>query len=165
MECTRFARNTGFDDRLTIVMQNAHSSFEISQDAPIPLRHEDVSVRKSDSLLGDDLLQEMRYRWVSSTSSAHNPNIAAARASIRTMAQKMRQRLQAVALNETTRREMKWLSENRVQYSNRWVALDGDRLLAVGDSAREVFDAIRDFPGTPLVTKVEPAGQTPFGGW
>src|SRR5208337_253960 len=61
--------------------------------------------------------------------------------------------------------ELSWLETNREQYAGRWVALEGNALLAVGNSAREVYAAIARHEGTPLVTRVEPEEQVPFAGW
>ena len=66
---------------------------------------------------------------------------------------------------ERTERELTWLSANRRLYENRWIALDGDALLAVGNSAREVYGAIAGYPGTPLVIEVEPPEGANFAGW
>lgn len=66
---------------------------------------------------------------------------------------------------ERARTEFRWLAENRERYAGRWVALEGDMLLAVGDSAREVYAAIADREGTPLVTRVEPEEEAYFAGW
>src|SRR4051812_10651586 len=46
------------------------------------------------------------------------------------------QRHNAARLSGRARLEMNWLSTHREQYGGRWVALIGDRLLAVDDSAR-----------------------------
>lgn len=61
--------------------------------------------------------------------------------------------------------ELSWLKTHREQFAGRWVALEGDALLAVGDSAREVYAAIARHEGAPLVTRVEPEEQHPFAGW
>lgn len=66
---------------------------------------------------------------------------------------------------ERARLEFRWLAENRERYSGRWVALNGNELLAVGVSAREVYAAIANHEGTPLVTRVEPQDETYFAGW
>jgi len=73
----------------------------------------------------------------------------------------------ADAVNDAARErsEFKWLALNRQLYVGRWVALDGNRLLAVGDSAREVYAAIASHGGTPLVTRVEPGDVVYFAGW
>jgi hypothetical protein len=61
--------------------------------------------------------------------------------------------------------EFKWLGLNQQQYAGRWVALDGSSLLAVGNSAREVYSAIAGHKGTPLVTYVEKENEPYFAGW
>lgn len=69
------------------------------------------------------------------------------------------------AVSAKTNRELAWLSRNRQLYVNRWIALDGDTLLAVGNSAREVYAATAGHPGIPLVIQVEPAEGANFAGW
>jgi len=64
-----------------------------------------------------------------------------------------------------TERELAWISANRHLYANRWIALHGDTLLAVGDTAREVYRATAGYPGVPLVIQVEPLEGTNFAGW
>lgn len=66
---------------------------------------------------------------------------------------------------ERERSEFRWLALNRKQYAGRWVALDGDTLLAVGHSAREVYVAVASYKGIPLVTRVEPEDDAYFAGW
>jgi len=66
---------------------------------------------------------------------------------------------------ERTERELAWLSANRHLYANRWIALDGDTLLAVADTAREVFAAVAGHPRVPLVIQVEPPEGANFAGW
>jgi len=53
-------------------------------------------------------------------------------------------------------REMKWLHEHRREYIGQWVALDGDRLIALGTNAKEVY-AAADADGAymPFVTFIE----------
>jgi antitoxin (DNA-binding transcriptional repressor) of toxin-antitoxin stability system len=72
---------------------------------------------------------------------------------------------ESVSGAERERTEFKWLALNRHRYAGRWVALDGDRLLAVGDSGREVYAAIANQGRTPLVTRIEPEDELPFAGW
>ncbi|MGH9934839.1 MAG: DUF5678 domain-containing protein [Blastocatellia bacterium] len=52
--------------------------------------------------------------------------------------------------------ERRWLEKNSQEYAGRWVALDGDHLLAAGSSAREVYAALKaaGVSGS-LVTRVE----------
>jgi len=60
--------------------------------------------------------------------------------------------------------ETEWLAQNANRYQGRWVALDGDRLLADGSCAKQVFDAIKGYRPIPLVVRIE--SQTlPFAGW
>jgi antitoxin (DNA-binding transcriptional repressor) of toxin-antitoxin stability system len=66
---------------------------------------------------------------------------------------------------ERERTEFRWLALNRERYGGRWVALDGDTLLVVGESAQEVYAAIANHRKTSLVTRVEPEDELPFGGW
>jgi hypothetical protein len=53
-------------------------------------------------------------------------------------------------------RELQWLVDHARQYAGQWVALDGDRLIAHSQVAREVFDAAdADGAHLPLITFVE----------
>jgi uncharacterized protein DUF5678 len=36
-------------------------------------------------------------------------------------------------------KSLRWLDENREKYSGQWVALDGDRLIVSGPTAKEVY--------------------------
>ena len=58
--------------------------------------------------------------------------------------------------------ERRWLEENSQQYAGRWVALEGDQLLAAGSSAREVYAALKaaGISGS-LVTRVEHPDDLP----
>lgn len=53
--------------------------------------------------------------------------------------------------------ERTWLTQHQQEYAGRWVALDGNLLVATGSSAREVYAALKaaGISGT-LVTHVEP---------
>jgi hypothetical protein len=64
-------------------------------------------------------------------------------------------RLQPKPMPDSTR-EFRWLSEHAREYAGQWVALDGDRLIAHGPDARDVY-AAADADGAylPLVTRVE----------
>ena len=62
------------------------------------------------------------------------------------------------------RQEMQWLAENRHGFSGQWIALQGERLLAVGATAREVFSQVADQAQPPLVVRVDD-DQLPFAGW
>ncbi|HKS08794.1 MAG TPA: DUF5678 domain-containing protein [Pyrinomonadaceae bacterium] len=62
---------------------------------------------------------------------------------------------------------LRWLDENREKYLGQWVALDGDRLIASGSTAKEVYGKAKDegieIPFVELVTDKEPVPFT--GGW
>jgi hypothetical protein len=64
-------------------------------------------------------------------------------------------------------RSLQWLDENRKRYSGQWVALDGDRLIASGPTAIEVYSKAEsegfETPFVELVTEPEPSPFT--GGW
>ncbi len=63
-------------------------------------------------------------------------------------------------------RELLWVKEHRDEYVGEWVALDGDRLLANGPGAREVYDKARRLGvRVPTVLRIEPSDDLPFGGW
>jgi hypothetical protein len=61
----------------------------------------------------------------------------------------------ATPVTDSTR-ELKWVAEHARQYAGQWVALDGDRLIAHGPVASDVFDAAdADGAHLPLITFVE----------
>lgn len=63
-------------------------------------------------------------------------------------------------------REMKWLAEHSSEYAGQWVALDGDRLIAHGSDAAEVYAAARNAGvSLPLVEFVEDPDAPPFAGF
>jgi hypothetical protein len=60
---------------------------------------------------------------------------------------------------------MRWMKEHSHEYGGQWVALDGDRLIAHGANADEVFTAAdADGAYLPLVTYIPPADAPPFVG-
>jgi hypothetical protein len=60
--------------------------------------------------------------------------------------------------------EMDWVAENRMRFNGRWIALSGRKLLAVGDSAREVFRETEHMIPPPLIIKIDEE-SLPFAGW
>ena len=60
--------------------------------------------------------------------------------------------------------EMKWLAENGRKFSGKWIALEGERLLAVGGTSREVFSKVADRTEPPLVIRIDEE-ELPFAGW
>lgn len=64
------------------------------------------------------------------------------------------------------RLEQQWIEKNRAVFGGMWVALCGDYLIASGTSAKEVYLRAKDAGvRSPLVTRVEPVDEAPFGGW
>ena len=63
--------------------------------------------------------------------------------------------------------ELKWIQENRAAYSDRWVALEGDRLIAGDMDALKVFQAAKaEGIRTPFVVHMIPDEPLPFvPGW
>ena len=64
-------------------------------------------------------------------------------------------------------KSLRWLHENREKYSGQWVALDGDRLIASGATAKDVYSKAKaegvEIPFVELVTERESGPFT--GGW
>jgi hypothetical protein len=59
----------------------------------------------------------------------------------------------------------RWMNEHAHEYGGQWIALDGDRLIAHGENAEEVFAAAEaDGAYLPLVTYILPADAPPFLG-
>jgi hypothetical protein len=64
-------------------------------------------------------------------------------------------------------KSLRWLHENREKYLGQWVALDGDRLIGSGPTAKEVYSKAKaegiEIPFVELVSERE---SVPFtGGW
>ena len=62
------------------------------------------------------------------------------------------------------RREMKWIAENRHKFAGRWIALEGDCILAEGLTSKEVFSKVANTAHPPLVIRIEDE-ELPFAGW
>ena len=59
-------------------------------------------------------------------------------------------------------KSLRWLHENRDKYSDQWVALDGDRLIASGPTAKDVYSKAKaEGLETPFVELVTSQGTTP----
>ncbi|HEY1343020.1 MAG TPA: DUF5678 domain-containing protein [Bryobacteraceae bacterium] len=59
--------------------------------------------------------------------------------------------------------EIKWLEKNRAVYADRWIAVEGDRLIAVDTDARKVFEEAKaQGIRTPFVVHVLPEDPLPF---
>ena len=62
--------------------------------------------------------------------------------------------------------ERAWIKEHRDEYLGQWVALDGDRLIARGTDAKEVYDEARKQGITaPYLVHVTPKVEAYVGGW
>jgi hypothetical protein len=63
--------------------------------------------------------------------------------------------------------EMAWIARNRASFANRWVALEGDRLIAADADAEKVFTAAKaEGIASPFVVRVLPEDLLPFvAGW
>jgi hypothetical protein len=61
-------------------------------------------------------------------------------------------------------KEARWLAENAYKYAGRWIALEGDQLLAEGATAKEVFARVENQSTPPLVIQVA-TDDLPFAGW
>jgi hypothetical protein len=60
--------------------------------------------------------------------------------------------------------EASWIAANSARFAGRWIALLGSQLLAIGDSAREVFDLASGVTPTPLIIQVQEEPLS-FAGW
>lgn len=75
-------------------------------------------------------------------------------------------RVPPIAPERGIKKELKWLREHRAEYANQWVALDEDRLIRAGRSAKEVHAAAKA-AGVhhALIVLVEPPDTPPFAGF
>lgn len=65
------------------------------------------------------------------------------------------------------RREMNWIKENRSQYADQWVVVDGDRLIAANTGGHLAFAAAKAAGiDVPFLVHVLPEDPLPFiPGW
>jgi len=70
-------------------------------------------------------------------------------------------------LDRDRSREMRWIEENRAAYADQWVAVDGNRLVAAGADAVDVFTAAkRENIDIPFIVHVLSGDSLPFvPGW
>ncbi|HVF27144.1 MAG TPA: DUF5678 domain-containing protein [Pyrinomonadaceae bacterium] len=74
--------------------------------------------------------------------------------------------LQSAPTYPTHERESAWIEANRDQYLGQWVALDGDKLLAHGRSARTVYEAAKAAGASaPFLERIKPKVEAFMGGW
>lgn len=70
------------------------------------------------------------------------------------------------AAYNTREREQAWIRAHREEYMGQWVALDGDRLVAHGANAREVYLAARAAGvSVPFMEHVRNSDEPFCGGW
>lgn len=65
-------------------------------------------------------------------------------------------------------KSQKWLEQHQKEYVDQWVALLGDKLLAVGKDAKDVYEsATKQGVDTPFLARVENIDKNEhyFGGW
>lgn len=63
-------------------------------------------------------------------------------------------------------RESDWIQQHRDKYAGQWVALDGDRLISSGPSAKEVYAAAKAAGVMDaLIVKIESRDRLPFAGF
>jgi len=63
-------------------------------------------------------------------------------------------------------REQEWLRVNGPRHAGKWLAIEGDQLVGVGDNARVVLEQARaNGIAHPLLVQIPNDPQLPFGGW
>jgi hypothetical protein len=80
----------------------------------------------------------------------------------------LQQRLSQNGASRTPQRdiEMRWLSEHEAEFAGQWLALDGDRLIAHGPDAQEVYkEAFAAGVEAPFVVFAEDPQKPQWGGW
>lgn len=65
--------------------------------------------------------------------------------------------------SQSRSRELKWIEEHRDAYSDQWVAVEGDRLVAADGDALKVFAAAKaEGIQSPFVVHIVPKDPYPF---
>ncbi|MCY7348897.1 MAG: DUF5678 domain-containing protein [Pyrinomonadaceae bacterium] len=66
---------------------------------------------------------------------------------------------------ERYKKARKWLDEHEAEYMNKWVCLEGDKLIAVDDDGRTVYQTAKDAGiEIPFIHHIVDE-SVPFGGW
>jgi len=127
-------------------------------------RHEeDSSWTTHQSLIGEGAIQDAPGRALSG--ALRRPVSRADFVRARQHVGTLRGVVEEAVRQQRDAQEMRWLADHRAAYSGRWIAIAGNRLLAEGNTAKQVYDLIRGSHERPLVVKIEGADQAPFGGW
>lgn len=67
---------------------------------------------------------------------------------------------------ERYKKTRKWLDENGEKYLNKWVCLEGDKLIAVDDDGRTVYQkAIEAGIKSPFIHYIEKEPEAYWDGW
>ncbi|MFS8085555.1 MAG: DUF5678 domain-containing protein [Acidobacteriota bacterium] len=84
----------------------------------------------------------------------------------RKLRQTLDSELEEPALMQSRAEETDWIDRHRDEYLGQWVALEGDRLIAHGANARQVYLAAREAGiTTPFIERVEKRQDAFMGGW
>lgn len=76
-----------------------------------------------------------------------------------------REKKQIYVDDEKFRLALKWVDEHRKEFDGQFVVLEGDKLIAHGTNAKELYDIARAKGiKVPFVKRVK-AEILPFGGW
>ncbi|CAN5395554.1 hypothetical protein BH10ACI1_BH10ACI1_10520 [soil metagenome] len=65
---------------------------------------------------------------------------------------------------ERQKKTDRWLKENRINYMNQWVCLDGDQLIAHGLDGRKVYQDAKD-AGIKVPFMHHIVEESDWGGW
>jgi hypothetical protein len=67
---------------------------------------------------------------------------------------------------ERYKKARKWLDEHSNEYMNQWVCLEGDRLIAVGDDGRAVYQKAKEAGiKIPFIYFIEEEPEAYWSGW
>jgi len=141
-------------------MTSLAAVLQSSQDPPIRIETEAMKLRP-DSIFGQ---REIQYFVIGGKKPSVGTRGLALPAIERARVIIQNRNAAAVEVAET-RQEMEWLRDHGREYAGRWIAVKGDRLLAVGASASEVYAQIRQRADAPMVAKVGQNDDLPFAGW
>lgn len=144
-------------------MATAVQSITVSQDFP-----DEIVVARSQerpaSLLGEWSVQTSSLKQVVYPAVRYSDQVRE-RHRHRRLTKSVVDSLRAQARGTRAGRELHWIALHRPEYAGQWVALVGERLVAHGNSGKEVFAAVAHLAEQPIVVKIDEAERLPFGGW